>query len=124
MVGARILAFSYADGSNGRATAHGQVRLVGRNGRVALTLRLARSGAVRIVEVIDGGSAKPAGLRVNDVITHYGTTRVEHVPALIAAKGRAAIDTTVSVVREGKSVTIRVPAGRLGIRLENAAQPD
>jgi RNA polymerase sigma-70 factor (ECF subfamily) len=88
-------------------------------------VRLERSDAVRVTGLSPISRARDAGLREGDLVVRYGATRVESFEGLRSAIEAAggARKVALEVLRDGRSVTIEVPAGRLGVSVENARVP-
>lgn len=92
---------------------------------VRTTVSLPRSDAV-LVKAIEAESRGAAeGLRAGDLILRYGEAPTRNLGEFQAAKAAASPSDRVrlEIVRNGSPTTIDVPAGRLGIRLENARVP-
>ncbi|MHC4952565.1 MAG: sigma-70 family RNA polymerase sigma factor [Planctomycetota bacterium] len=95
------------------------VELAGKDRAVKREVALVRSDSVRIVEVMDGGAAKPAGMRVGDMIVRYGNKPVNNLPELGRAIGEAKGSVAVELRREGQALSVTIVAGRMGIRGAN-----
>jgi len=83
------------------------------------TVRLKRANAVLVAEVMDGGAAKPAGVRAGDVLMRYGAERVRNLAELKQALKAASGTVAVELWRDGKPVVLSLPAGRLGAQVAN-----
>jgi CHAT domain-containing protein len=69
-----------------------------------------------IVQVVPGGGAAQGGLRAGDVLLRYGATQLQKVDDLRPAAGPDAV--AVQVWRDGRTLDLRVPPGRLGVALD------
>jgi len=87
--------------------------------RIERVVALPRADSVRIVTVEDGGTAKSAGMRAGDLIVSYDGTEIRNVvdlrTALDAARGTVAVD----LRRAGDALSVTLPAGTMGITVEN-----
>jgi S1-C subfamily serine protease len=73
-----------------------------------------------IEEVVAGSNGDKAGLLKSDVILTYAGQKIATSDALRAAIGAVKPDTkevTMVIRREGKTMNVKLPAGRIGIRL-------
>lgn len=77
----------------------------------------AADGGARITVVAEGSAAANAGLRVGDVVTLVGDTRIDGIEKLIATVRSAMPGSTVEVtiVRDGATQTVSVTLGTAGV---------
>ena len=77
---------------------------------------LTASSGVLVTEIVEGGPADTAGLRVRDVILELGGTIVSSVDDLHRVLTQEAIshETTLSVLRNGALVTLGITPGERG----------
>ena len=77
----------------------------------------AADGGARITVVAEGSAAADAGLRVGDVVTLVGDTRIDGIEKLIATVRSAMPGSTVEVtiVRDGATQTVPVTLGTAGV---------
>jgi len=106
-------------GARGYVATDIEVRLEGDERELRRTVRLKRANAVLVAKVLDGGAAKPAGVRAGDILVRYGTKRVGNLTELKQALEAAAGTVAVELRRGGKPVTLSLPAGRLGAEVAN-----
>lgn len=85
------------------------------NRDLADSFGLKKPGGALIASVEPGGPADSSGLRVGDVITKFGRTKINSSSELPHAVGRAipGSEVPVSVIREGKKKVIDVKVGTL-----------
>jgi serine protease Do len=91
------------------------VRIQNIDDAIAENLNLGSVRGALIAGVDDKGPAKPAGLKAGDVITKFDGRDVKEsrdLPKLVAATP-VGKDVPVSVMRDGKEVTLSVKLGRL-----------
>jgi hypothetical protein len=112
-------AYRIAIGARGYVATNFEVRFEGDAREVHRTVRLARANAVLVAEVLDGGAAKPAGVRAGDILVRYGAKRVRGMAELKQAIDAASGTVALELRRDGKPVTLSVPAGPLGVGLLN-----
>ncbi len=81
-----------------------------------------------VLEVVEGGSAQRAGIQVKDIIIDLGGTTITNVTDLTRAlrKFQAGDNTTVTVIRSGKEVTMDITLDEKPQELpeETAPQPE
>ena len=106
-------------GARGYVATDIEVRLEGDERELRRTVRLKRANAVLVAKVLDGGAAKPAGVRAGDILVRYGTQRVSNLTELKQALEAASGTVAVELRRGGKPVTLSLPAGRLGAEVAN-----
>jgi CHAT domain-containing protein/tetratricopeptide (TPR) repeat protein len=74
---------------------------------------------VFIMKVLPGSDAAKNGIKAQDVLLQYGVTKLENPASLLSAikeqSNNAAVDLTVW--RAGKTFTVKVPTGPLGIQV-------
>ncbi|MEV8368801.1 trypsin-like peptidase domain-containing protein [Microbacterium sp. NPDC064584] len=94
------------------AATHG---LLGASVRDAATVEDSTTTGAYIAEVVDGGAAAAAGLQVGDVVTAFNGVPVTDATDLTAQVRAAAAgsDATVTIVRDGKTVTLDATLGQL-----------
>ncbi|WP_405568929.1 trypsin-like peptidase domain-containing protein [Streptomyces sp. NBC_01167] len=99
--------------ANGRVTDSGRAAL-GITARTVLDDNYEPSGAA-VVEVVTGGAAEQAGLRVGDIITKVGSTEITTVTSL--AEALASMNpggkVVVGYLRDGDSRTAQVTLGEV-----------
>ena len=84
-------------------------------------IELVRSNAIRITGLDETSRAREAGLRVGDVVLRHGDRRVRNFDDLLAAvqssdpAGRVSLE----VLRDGATVVLEVPGGRMGAEASN-----
>jgi S1-C subfamily serine protease len=80
-----------------------------------LARRLARRDCLEIVEIVAGGPAARAGLRVGDLVVALGETAVENVPTLQRLMVGDLIDTptTITVARDDELLELPLVAAEL-----------
>src|SRR5947209_2484245 len=91
------------------------VRIQNIDDAIAETLSLGAVRGALIAGVDDKGPAKPAGLKTGDVITRFDGKEVKEsrdLPKIVAATP-VGKDVPVTVMRDGKEVTLNVKLGRL-----------
>jgi hypothetical protein len=87
--------------------------------RIERVVALPRADSVRVVTVADGGAAKPAGMRAGDLIVSYDGTEIRNVVDLRAALDAAQGTVAVDLRRAGETLSVTLPAGTMGITVEN-----
>ncbi len=87
--------------------------------------RLGRPNRVRVDDVLLDSLAEQVDLRTGDMILHYGETRLFAPEDLVrqTQTGTAGEPIVLDVVRNGERISIEVPRGPLGLRI-NATQDD
>ncbi len=82
---------------------------------IADSLALKRSDGALVAEVVRGGPAEKAGVKVGDIITEFDRKKIEDSSDLPAVVARIAPGTSVPVqiYREGKQLTLPITIGEL-----------
>jgi hypothetical protein len=106
-------------GARGYVAKQIEVRYEGDARELRRTVRLDRANAILITNVLDGGAAKPAGVRARDVVVRYGTKRVRNLAELKQALESATGTVAIELRRDGKPMTLSLLAGRLGVEVAN-----
>ena len=96
---------------------------LGEEGYDQYLFSLGQTNRIRIDDVMSGSPAADAGLEVGDMILRYGDTRVFAPDELVAqtTAGQPGEMVRLVVIRQGNLISIDVPRGPLGLRI-NAAQ--
>jgi len=96
---------------------------LGEDGYDRYLFSLGQSNRVRVDDVMSGSPAADAGLEVGDMILRYGDTRVFRPDELVAqtTAGEPGEMVRLVVIRQGKLISVDVPRGPLGLRI-NATQ--
>ena len=106
-------------GARGYVATDIEVRIEADERELRRTVRLKRANAVLVAKVLDGGAAKPAGVRAGDILVRYGTKRISNLTELKQALEAASGTVAVELRRDGKPLALSLPAGRLGAQVAN-----
>jgi C-terminal processing protease CtpA/Prc len=92
---------------------------LGDDGYDRFLFSLGQTNRVRVDDVMSGSPAADAGFEVGDMILRYGDTRVFAPDELVAQTqaGQPGETVPVTVIRQGKLLTVEVPRGPLGLRI-------
>ena len=74
---------------------------------------------ILVLEVLPGGQGERVGLRKGDVVTSYAgqnITETGRLNRLVAASTGSNVE--LAIRRDGKPLTLKVGAGKLGVRFE------
>ena len=95
---------------------------LGEEGYDRYLFSLGQTNRVRVDDVMSGSPAADAGLEVGDMILRYGDTRVFGPDELVAqtTAGQPGEMVRLVVIRQGNLISIEVPRGPLGLRINSA----
>jgi membrane-associated protease RseP (regulator of RpoE activity) len=98
--------------------------LIGAEEYAQFRVATGRFTTVGVPEVAPGSIAELAGLKPGDEILSYGGKRVFNVHDLdkVASENAAGTQVAVQVQRDGRTFTVAMPAGPLGLRRENVEE--
>jgi putative serine protease PepD len=79
----------------------------------------APDGGAVISSVAEGSAAADAGLRVGDLVTRIGDTRIDGIEKLMATVRSSMPGSTVevTVLRDGSTETVQVTLGTAGVEV-------
>jgi hypothetical protein len=79
------------------------------------------NNGLKVVSIIPGSSAEKAGIKLNDIMTHYDTSAVNDISDFRAALGKSkkqsGDDVQITIIRDSEEINLSVPHESLGVHL-------
>lgn len=83
---------------------------------------MSTNNGLKVVSITPGSAAEKAGIKLNDIMTHYETSAVKDISDFRAALGKSKTqrgdDVQITIIRDNEEISLSVPHEALGVHLK------